>query len=355
MTTRFALDRARGLTKFNSGGSAAARDAWEENKHPRGQPGNAGQFGSGGGGASSAPAPAPAAAPPSAKAPVAAVAAATAAEPSNHGSGAGVQSNASKVYSAPTKTADEIINAIPGAMEAVNSVRQKLGQGVTTNSLVKDGGFMQENGQYTPEREAIHREIVKKFLNQESVEKYTPKNGEKPTLTILGGRGGSGKSWFTKPNGIIDTNKSLLLDSDAVKEALPEYKGWNAALLHEESSHIVGLIDKGAAKLGMNVILDGTLKSNDSIMNRVSTYQGAHDYDLVGRYMYASPETAATRAFSRFAKDGKFNGRFVPPEVILSNTKNEQNFDALSPKFKEWSIYDNNGTAPKLVSEHKPG
>jgi predicted ABC-type ATPase len=325
MTTRFQLDKSRGLTRFNTGGRPVRDDAqWEESKHPRAKNG---EFGSGGGGA--------------------------AAPKSESISGAGVQSYAAKIYSAPTKTADQIINAIPGAKEAVDKVRQKIATGVTTNSLVKDGGFMQENGSYTPERQAIHEKIVNDFINEESVKKYTPKDGEKPTLTILGGRGGSGKSWFTKPDGIIDTNTSLLLDSDKVKEALPEYEGWNAALLHEESSHIVGLIDRRAAKLGMNVILDGTLKSNDSIMNRVSTYQGSADYDLVGRYMYTSPETGATRAFGRFAKGGTFSGRYVPPEVILSNTKNEQNFDTLSPKFKEWSLYDNNGTEPKLVSEHK--
>lgn len=329
MTTRFALDKARGVARFNSGGVRFGRDdaQWEESKHPRAKNG---EFGQGSGGSE-----------PAAK--LASV------------SGAGVQSNAAKGYAAPTKSADQIINAIPGAMDAVNKVRQKLGAGVTTNSLVKDGGFMQENGSYTPERQAIHKKIIDSFINAESIKKYTPQNGEKPTLTILGGRGGSGKSWFTKPNGIIDTNTSLLLDSDKIKEALPGYEGWNAALLHEESSHIAGLIDRRAAKAGMNVILDGTLKSNDSIMKRVETYQKSHDYDLVGRYMYTSPETAATRAFSRFAKDGKFNGRYVPPEVILSNTKNEQNFDSLSPKFKAWSVYDNNGTEPKLVSEHKPG
>jgi predicted ABC-type ATPase len=326
MTTRFALDKSRGAGRFNTGGRPARDAQWEESKHPRAKNG---EFGSGGGGA--------------------------APKSESTSSGAGVKSNASAIYSAPTKSADQIINAIPGAMAAVEKVRQKLGAGVTTNSLVKDGGFMQENGSYTPERQAIHKKIIDSFINAESIKKYTPQNGEKPTLTILGGRGGSGKSWFTKPNGIIDTNKSLLLDSDKIKEALPGYEGWNAAHLHEESSHIAGLIDRRAAKLGMNVILDGTLKSTDSIMNRVATFQGSHDYDLVGRYMYTSPETAASRAFSRFAKDGKFNGRFVPPEVILSNTKNEQNFDMLSPKFKEWSLYDNNGTEPKLVSEHKPG
>jgi predicted ABC-type ATPase len=370
LTTRFALDRARGFTKFNSGG-ARARDAAEfkEADHPRAKNG---QFGSGG--TSAAPeskSETPAAAPPSQKTPVAkaaapapapASAAAASSPESGHASTTGptvnvsAQSQAAKAYKAPTKTADEIIASIPGAKEAVDKVRAKIAAGVTTNSLVKDGGHMQENGQYTPERQAIHRQIVNDLINADVIRKYTPKDGENPTLTILGGRGGSGKSWFTKPGGIIDTDKSFVIDSDVVKSKLPEYEGWNAALLHEESSHIVSMIDKRASKAGMNVTLDGTLKSA-AILDRVNEY---HDqapegmkYDMVGRYMYASPQVAAERAFNRFAKGGKFNGRFVPPEVVLGNTKNEQNFDKLSQSFKEWSIYNNDGDSPKLLEEHK--
>ena len=97
--------------------------------------------------------------------------------------------------------------------------------------------------------------------------------------------------------------------------------------------------------------LDGTLKSTN-ILNRVAVYQRppATDYELEGYYMYASPETAATRALGRFSKGGTFSGRFVPVEVVLSNTKNEENFDLLSKDFRKWAVYDNDGEgfSPKL-------
>ena len=250
--------------------------------------------------------------------------------------------NASKLYQPTTKTADEIIDAIPGARAAVEKVREKLKAGTPTDALVKDGGYRRENGSYTPERAALHETIIGHFINPETVEKYTPSGSENPLLTVLGGRGGSGKSWLTSKSGPIDTETSLVIDSDEVKGMLPEYQGWNAGLLHEELTHIVELIDHRAAALRMNVVLDGTLKSTN-ILQRIAVYQAPPDsvYDVDGYYMYASPETAATRAFNRWAKGGKFDGRFVPPEVVLGNTKNEANFDTLSSSFRNWAVYDN--------------
>jgi predicted ABC-type ATPase len=171
-------------------------------------------------------------------------------------------------------------------------------------------------------------------------------------VTVVGGRGGSGKGWLTRPGGPIDASKSMVLDTDAIKAMLPEYQGWNAAQLHEESSDIADRIDRAAAEHGLNVTLDGTMKSA-SIEKRIGIYKKANpDLQLHGHYMYASPETAATRAMGRYAKGGTFSGRFVPPEVILGNTENEKNFDRLSKGMKKWSVYDNSGKAPRLVERH---
>jgi hypothetical protein len=55
----------------------------------------------------------------------------------------------------------------------------------------------------------------------------------------------------------------------------------------------------------------------------------------------------------RFVKGGP-NGRFVPPEVIMANTDNEKNFDAVIPFLKKWSVYNNNnsGEGPVKVAGH---
>jgi predicted ABC-type ATPase len=269
-------------------------------------------------------------------------------------SGAGA-SNAASLYTPPTKTADQIIATVQGASQAIDQTRTMLSKVVETNKLVEEGGFKLADGSYTLERSLVHERIVAEFINEKSVRQYSPEPGENPTLTILGGRGGSGKSWLTSKDGPIDTSRAMVIDNDEVKSKLPEYEGWNAAQLHEEASDIVALIDSRAAALGLNVVLDGTLKSS-SILERVKVYQAPEDseYEMEGFYMYASPETAATRALNRFSKGGTFTGRFVPPEVILSNTKNEINFDSMTPSFRRWAVYDNEGEGkPKLFQSSK--
>jgi len=392
-------------------GSIKTRDArgFDENLHPRGQPDNPGQFGPGAGstGASSNPkgtvkvkegSPKRAAATHKAErsathalatsskfgknkeAALARGASARAAEKASASKpessstekatqkavetdkpdvqeGQAPKASAAKLYTPTTKDAAAIAASVPGGAEAVAATSARLKEFVVTDALPENGGYKNANGTYTPERAAVHEKIIQEFINPETVAKYTPKPGESPLLTILGGRGGSGKSWLTSKDGPIDTERSLVLDADEIKSKLPGYEGWNAALYHEESSDIVAQIDARAAKIGMNVVLDGTLKS-ENIQKRIDVYQAppSHEYEMEGYYMYASPETAATRAMSRFATKKKdFSGRFVPPEVILGNVNNEKNFDKMSPGFRKWGVYDNDadrpGQAPRLVEQ----
>lgn len=302
-------------------------DAWSESAHPRGQPENAGEFASGAGGGSSKGG--------AAKAP-----AVTAK--------AGV---ALKLYSPPKRDADEIIATVPGAQRAIAALTEKFKGVVPTNALASEGGFKQADGTYTPERAAVHRQIISKLFAPEAVKAATPAAGDKPVLTVLGGRGGSGKSWFTAPGGPVDTSKSILLDSDAIKAMLPGYENWKAPLYHDEATDLLALCDAVATKLGVNTIHDATLKSGANMAKRIKSYGDAR-YDVNGFYMYASPDVAAERALRRFSKGGKFTGRFVPPDVILKkNVENEKNFDDLIPTLKKWAIYDNDSPAgPRLVA-----
>lgn len=259
---------------------------------------------------------------------------------------------ASKLYKPTTENADSIVAKVPGAREAIADVMARMSEGVPTDSLPSEGGFKNEDGSYTPEREAIHREILSRIFTPEALARAKPAEGEKPTLTILGGRGGSGKSWITQEHGPVDPTKSILLDSDWVKGQLPEYQGWNANLVHEESSDIVMEADRIARAAGVNVIHDATLRSDTSVAKRVAQFEAA-GYELEGYYMHCPPEIAAQRALSRFkTRKGDFSGRFVPPEVVLGNVNNEANFDKLSTGMKRWAIYDNStAEGPQLVSK----
>lgn len=250
-------------------------------------------------------------------------------------------------------TVDEVVARVPGGTKAVADARANLKTGVATNKLVSEGGYKLPNGQWTPERVAIQNDIIAKNLTPEKVAAATPKPGEQPVLHILGGRGGSGKGWFTKEPGHIDLNTSLYLNSDDFKEAFPEWKGWNAGQLHEESGVVGESLEKAAREAGLNVTIDTTLGDTAVSKQRIAEFKKA-GYKIVGHYMYAAPDTAARRAVQRLIDGNKENGRgrFVPPEYSIGSVMNEHNFDTARKDMDSWEIYDNNvdGRAPQFHS-----
>lgn len=241
---------------------------------------------------------------------------------------------------------DDLHNKVPGSREQDMMARARLRTGHST-----DKQYKLPNGHYAPDRIPVHRAIVNKLMPPEQIAKAQPKAGEQPTLYILGGRGGSGKGWFTGKGGTIDPSKAVYINNDDVKDALPEYKGYNAGLVHEEASDIGEAMEKYALDNRLNTIVDATLKSEGSLAKRIAAYKAA-GYKISGHYMYASPATAAERALGRFvsgnAKDGR--GRFVPPEYSLSSTTNEHTFDSHRDNMDYWEVYDNMGKSPVLHS-----
>jgi predicted kinase len=220
-----------------------------------------------------------------------------------------------------------------------------------------------KDGKWTPERVKLHQKIVGHILSEKAVAAATPAKGQRPTFTILGGRGGSGKSWFAGK--VYDPAKAIVLDADEIKQMLPEYKGWNAAQVHEESGDIFDEITRIAHKAGLNIVHDATLKTGAKATALVKKFKES-GYRVEAHYMHLPRQEAAKRAVGRFlgktkAKRavGRFLGktkRYVPPAVILSNTANEANFDAIKPMVDAWSFRDNNvakGAEPRLISEKK--
>ncbi len=217
----------------------------------------------------------------------------------------------------------------------------------------KDGP---NKGEFTPERRALHQEIIESILSDEAIAAATPGEGEAPTFIVLGGRGGSGKSSFTSTETReakikeFDSRKFITLDSDAIKERLrPPYQGWNAFSVHEESSIVFDQLTLAAASMGINFIHDATLKSR-GVQDTIDFVKG-QGYRVEGHYIFVPRQVAAERAVKRYLGKGRdARGRLVPPDIVLQNTNNERNFDALTPQFDKWSAYDNQGSEPKLIA-----
>lgn len=240
-------------------------------------------------------------------------------------------------------TPEDILSHFPAdTMSKIKDVQERL------KSIEQTIDQHKEGDDYSAERDAIHKKIYDHFLSPERVEAATPADGEQPTFTILGGRGGSGKSWFKGK--VYDPDKAIVLDADEIKGMLPEYEGWNAAQVHEESSDIMNNILMMARENGLNVVLDGTLNTTKSAMQKVNAFKG-DGYRIEAHYMHLPRQEAAKRAVSRFL--GKTN-RYVPVDVVLANRNNEANFDEVRKHADKWSFRDNNveqGKEPILISE----
>ena len=273
---------------------------------------------------------------------------------SDGGTGAAAaEQSASTLLKPETVTSQQLFDKVPGSEAKHDAARAKLAKGVPTDAPVAQGGFKRPDGSYTPERFAAHFKILANTFTLDAIAAATPKPGEKPVLHLLGGRGGSGKSWFVGPKGTVDKSKSIYLNNDDVKAALPGYEGWNAALMHEESSDVGNTAEKLARDLKLNVILDGTMRTASSLEKRIEAYKKA-GYRVEGHYMYTSPAKSAERALQRFVRGGE-TGRFVSPQYSLGSTTNEASFDKASSKMDAWEIYDNDvdGRAPKFHAASK--
>jgi hypothetical protein len=248
---------------------------------------------------------------------------------------------------------------------AINDVRERLKQGYRgkpdTQQVYKQGGKIEgrpgheiyRGGEYTASRKRKHREILKELFAGKS-----PAEGQ-PTFVMLGGRGGSGKSFFTdgprNPDGtrgkpLLDKSTHILIDSDWFKKKLGS-EGWDAALYHEEATDLVDAALRLAQRRGFNTILDATMKSEGSALKNMNLFKDA-GFDLKGYYMHAPLSVAAANAMQRFkTKDGNYKGRFVPPGYILDSKTNEATFDKLREHFSDWSVYNNQtGTNPQLYA-----
>lgn len=247
----------------------------------------------------------------------------------------------------PEALLSELEKTLPGVQAEIQKTEARL---KTLEQTIKNYRISGEGASavYTVERQIQHESIIKHFLSPEKIAAATPAPGEKPVFIMLGGRGGSGKSWFKGK--VYDESKSIVLDADEIKGMLGEYEGWNAAQVHEESSDILETVMVSARSAGLNVVLDATMKTTKSAMKKVDYFKEA-GYSVEAHYMYCPRQEAAKRAVSRFMGKSK---RYVPVDIVLSNTTNEATFDEVRKKADAWSFrsnYKNGKEGPTLISE----
>jgi len=134
---------------------------------------------------------------------------------------------------------------------------------------------------------------------------------------------------------------------------LPEYQGWNAHQVHEESGELFDTATALALEMGLNIVHDATMKTEAKAVNLVKKFAAA-GYLVQAHYMHLPRQEAAKRALARFMtskNDG--SGRYVPLKVVLDMTTNEASFDQIWPLAQSWSFRDHDvplGEEPRLIA-----
>jgi pyruvate-formate lyase-activating enzyme len=143
-----------------------------------------------------------------------------------------------------------------------------------------------------------------------------------------------------------------------VKGALPEYKGWNAAMVHEESAKIVeDMMMPKAMKEQHHMIVDG-VGNTAAKMLKIAKELKDENYEIHLVHVTIPTEKTVNRAWDRFAKSAfrdshEGPGRYVPVDYVAKNVDQRptETYKALkeSGLVDTWSSYSNDvprGTKP---------
>lgn len=204
-------------------------------------------------------------------------------------------------------------------------------------------GMHTRNGEITPEREALHRQIVDKILAGHQPSSH-------PVATFFGGGSASGKSSL-HPH----VEDSAKIDADAIKGELPEYRDMlekgdsrAAALTHEESSLIAKKAVAEAERRRLNYVLDGTGDTAFDKMAAKVVSARRSGYGVHAKYVTVDTEEAVRRAKKRAER----TGRMVPETTIraIHSSVSDTLAEALDKKlFDSVQLLDNNGPSARTI------
>lgn len=168
--------------------------------------------------------------------------------------------------------------------------------------------FFQKNGVYTPERKALHDDIINKLMNE-----VPHHQGKKQYM--LGGATANGKSTLVNSGKLPHPKGILTVDSDKIKSLIPEYNTMlangdklAASFVHEESSMLAKRLIETAQRNGNNFVLDGVNDGSiEKVMKKIAGYKKG---GKTIRADYCSLDSNLSLDLAR-ARAEK-TGRFVP-------------------------------------------
>lgn len=222
--------------------------------------------------------------------------------------------------------------------------REDLRGGKQTNEIYKDA-----NGNYTPERQALHERIIQKILGS------GPGAEGQPRVIYLGGGAASGKTEAVLKSLREQYPDAVIIDPDEIKQQLPE---WNtlkqsdplrgAFRLHEESSDIGNEAIARAAETRRNIIVDKVNGNGPKVIKEMENFRN-RGYQVDARYADRDVAGALQSMVSRF----RSKGRWVPPYILDANhAEAARAFHQVAPTADYSSLHMARGGPHQLVYEN---
>lgn len=227
----------------------------------------------------------------------------------------------------------------------------------------KEGYTEEDIAEILPEeRILLHAEIEDTLLEQGSAvidesgkTEYTGPVKQEKRVDIVIGPPGAGKS-SALANPLSQAYSSRIIDSDAVKELLPEYEGGlNSGYLNTESRYIWKEIVATAVANGDNIVLPVVGRSLSSVMKDMSAFR-KNGYSVNVHYLELDGNKVLGRALNRFLTEG----RYITPEYLIpaSDGGITDVYEALKGEdidgYSHWNNDVPRGQKPQLLEASDP-
>ena len=210
----------------------------------------------------------------------------------------------------------------------------------------------------SPERASLQQDIQEELMalgsalvDKSGETQYTGPVKQEKMLDIVIGPPAAGKS-SALADPISQLHGSRILDSDMVKERLPEYQGGlNSGYLHNESRYVWTQMQQAAIQAGDNVVLPIVGHDIGSVQTTIQRYKDA-GYSVQVHYLELDASKTLGRALNRFLTDG----RYIDPAYLaqVSDGRITQVYEQLKEgglidEYSHWSNDVPRGEKPTRI------